>query len=160
MNWEAISTISEVVGTLAIIISLLYLAKQVKSQSSETQSASMHIFLAGFRETIANYSNHELANLFTRANHDIDSLTETEKLQIASSAQQLHRLYEEAFNLHNHGRLADDVWMPMVRQYASFMAAPSVRYVWDIRKHYYNDHFRAFVDNMDISDYSFEKQRR
>jgi len=158
MNWEAISTISEVIGALAIVISLIYLAIQVKSQSAETQSAAMHVFLAGFREAITTCSTHEFSVIFTKGNHDVDSLTEAEKFQLSTTVQQFNRVYEEAFNMHKHGRLDDDVWIPMVRQYASFMAAPAFRFVWDIRKQYYNDHFRAFVDNMDITDYSFEKK--
>jgi len=158
MDWNIIIAICEVVSLFALIISLIYLAKQVKHQIAETRSAAMHDFLAAFREAIASTSNAEIADIFIRANHDLDSLTEVEKFRLASTTQQLHRVYEEAFNMHKRGRLEDDAWIPMVRQYASFMAAPAIRFVWEIRKNYYNDQFREFVDNIVATEYSFEKK--
>ena len=159
MNWTIVIAVCEIVGAIAVISSLFYLAIQVKSQSTETRMAAMHDFSAGFREAIASFADAEIAEISMRGNHDIDSLTEVEKLRLSCTVQQLHRLYEEAFNMHKRGRLEDDTWLPMVRQYSSFMAAPSIQFVWDVRKNYYNDEFREFVDNLLVTEYTFEKKQ-
>lgn len=159
MNWTIVIAVCEIVGAIAVISSLFYLAIQVKSQNAETRMAAMHDFSAGFREAVASFADAEIAEISMRANHDIGSLTEVEKFRLSCTAQQLHRLYEEAFNMRKRGRIEDDTWLPMVRQYSSFMAAPGFRFIWDIRKNYYNDEFREFVDNMLVTEYTFEKKQ-
>ena len=42
VNWEAISAIGQLVGALAVVISLLYLAREVRSSAHATRVASMH----------------------------------------------------------------------------------------------------------------------
>jgi hypothetical protein len=42
VNWEAISAIGQIVGALAVVISLLYLAREVRSSAQATRVASMH----------------------------------------------------------------------------------------------------------------------
>lgn len=159
MNWNIVIAICEIVGAIAVVVSLIYLAFQIKSQSAETRSAAMHDFYAGFREAIASFADSEIADITIRGNHDIDSLTEVEKFRLASCAQQIHRLYEEAFNMRMKGRLEDDSWTPMVRQYSSFMAAPSIQFVWKIRKNYYNEQFQEFVDSLEVTAYLLDDKQ-
>jgi hypothetical protein len=39
VNWEAISAIGQLVGAIAVVISVLYLAVQVRSNARETRRA-------------------------------------------------------------------------------------------------------------------------
>jgi hypothetical protein len=41
VNWEAISAIGQIVGALAVVISLIYLATEVRSSVRATREASM-----------------------------------------------------------------------------------------------------------------------
>jgi hypothetical protein len=41
MNWEAISAIGEIVGATAVVVTLIYLAVQVRRGTSATQAASI-----------------------------------------------------------------------------------------------------------------------
>ena len=74
MNWDAIVAIVEVVGLLAVVVSLIYLAIQVRQNSQlmnqntfVARSAMVHetsVFYARFFELIA--ENSELASIFHR----------------------------------------------------------------------------------------------
>lgn len=41
VNWEAVGAIGQVVGAVAVVISLIYLATEVRSNARETPLASM-----------------------------------------------------------------------------------------------------------------------
>ena len=41
MNWEAIGAIGEFVGAVAVVVTLIYLAVQVRRGTSTTQAASI-----------------------------------------------------------------------------------------------------------------------
>ncbi|MBV9619020.1 MAG: hypothetical protein JO201_07385 [Verrucomicrobia bacterium] len=41
MNWEAISALGQIVGAIAVVISVIYLALQVRGNARQTRLASM-----------------------------------------------------------------------------------------------------------------------
>ena len=92
MNWDAIVAIVEVVGLMAVVVSLVYLAIQVRQNSQlisqntfVARSAMVHetsVFYARFFEMIAD--NSELASIFRRGvdseELDSDEITRFEAL--------------------------------------------------------------------------------
>jgi len=153
MNWDAIGAIGEIVGAAAVVVSLIYLAVQIRVQNSESRIAGNHAMSEGFRDSIAELSDANLSDIFHRAMGTVDSITDQELLQMFAVSQRILRVWEEAYGLHETGRIDTDLWDAMVRQYASFLGHAGIRHVWDLRKQYYNEKFRAFVDELPASDY-------
>ena len=74
MNWEAISAIGQIVGALAVVISLIYLATEVRSNARATRQAAMRSTLDSlnrFAQQII--GNADLAELRNRGFHDFES---------------------------------------------------------------------------------------
>ena len=88
MNWEAFGAIGEIIGAFAVIVSLVYLAIQVRNQNRETRIASVHEILEGFRTEISVFRNAEFAELLKKGGADFDSLSATEKIQFVGMATQ------------------------------------------------------------------------
>jgi len=42
----------------------------------------------------------------------------------------------------------------MIRQYSSYLAAPVFQMVWDLRRQYYDDDFREFIDKLPRTEYT------
>ena len=69
MNWDAITGSAEVLGALAVLITLFYLARQIGQNTEEIRSANYHSVTDSFNElnlTIA--GNPELAIVFRLGN--------------------------------------------------------------------------------------------
>ena len=64
MNWEAASTIAEIVGAIGVIASLIYLAVQIR-QSTRVSRAEMtkDLYLASRTAIMDIASNDELAKI-------------------------------------------------------------------------------------------------
>ena len=43
MNWEMISAIGQMLGAIGVIISIVYLAAQIRNQNKESQRAAMNV---------------------------------------------------------------------------------------------------------------------
>jgi hypothetical protein len=43
MNWEMISAVGQMLGALGVIISIVYLAAQIRNQNKESQGAAMNV---------------------------------------------------------------------------------------------------------------------
>lgn len=84
MNWDAIGTIAEVVSAAAVVVSLIYLAAQIKQNTKQVEEqARGQRFVAlgtlgeqwrGFRSQVTN--SPEVASIWRRGNEDFEGLDE------------------------------------------------------------------------------------
>ena len=153
MNWEAIGAIGEIFGAGAVVISLVYLALQIRTQNMESRLAAMHEISVGFRDSISTFTDPQMAELFTRVNSAEEPLTDTEMLQLIVGVQRIFRVWEEAYGQYLRGRLDPDIWEAMIRQYSSYLAAPAFQRVWELRRKYYNRDFCKFVHELPRTEY-------
>lgn len=69
VNWEAISAISESLGTFAVLVTLIYLTVQVKDSKSASADSNRIERAVGIREGLMSLAeNDELRNSFDKAN--------------------------------------------------------------------------------------------
>ena len=153
MDWEAVGAIGNLVGAVAVVVSLAYLALQVRGQNNEARAAAMHEIYAGFRESIATFAKRDQAEVMARANEDFDSLSDGDLIILISAAQVLLRLWEEAFHQHNQGRLDAHIWDVIADQYSSLLGNPAIGNVWELRKEFYDPRFRAYVEQKGIAQF-------
>jgi len=52
MNWAAAGVISEIVGAIAVVVSLLFLASEVKRNRNATESTSVDALAEPFRSHV------------------------------------------------------------------------------------------------------------
>ena len=146
MNWDAVGAIGEIVGAVAVVASLAYLAVQIRTQNAESRAVAMHNISIGFRDSINTFTDPQMATLMSRANSDGDDLSEPELIQLYAGVTKLFRVWEEAYLLHQRGHLDEDIWESMMRQYAILMGAKSFRRIWENRKDVFNPEFQKFAD--------------
>ncbi len=149
MNLEMIGIAAEVVGAGAVVLSLIYLAVQIRAQNREARVASMHDISVGFREAISTFTNIENADLVIRGNEDFDQLSDAEKLALISSWVIVFRVCEEGFIQKQEGRLDKRNWAAMEKWASTFMSVPCVRKIWSSRKVYFDFEFQKFMDALD-----------
>lgn len=81
MNWDAVSAISEIIASIAVVISVVYLAVQIRhsSQVSERQAfeGAVSNLLQNVFDDVA--SNEEVANIYHQGLKDFDGLSPVEK---------------------------------------------------------------------------------
>lgn len=155
MNWDAIGAVGELVGATAVVISLLYLAIQIRAQTKQASLTAMHDVAVGFRDAISMLSDTQMAGVYVKSFETFDSLEDHELFQTMVTSQQLLRVWEEAFYLHLDGRLDDRYWAGMNRQYLSFMSGPAMKHTWKLRREYYGDEFKKMVDEGPRTEYRY-----
>ncbi|HUE87962.1 MAG TPA: hypothetical protein VMO26_17960 [Vicinamibacterales bacterium] len=153
MDLNLLTAISDIVATVAVVISLLYLANQIRAQNREARIAAVHEISEAFRNATAHTQDAALASVYVRGKNDFEALEETERMQFVSLFHSLFRVWEDAFYQHRGGRLDERVWNAMVAQYSGYLSLPGFVRVWQIRKHAYSDDFRAFVDGTQPREY-------
>ena len=79
MNWEAISSIGELVGGVGVIITLLYLATQIRQNTRNLQQSASTVVNQALSDVNSRLSTDaEFVDIFLRGRLDIESLTPLE----------------------------------------------------------------------------------
>ena len=82
MNWDAIGVITEIIGTIVVIITLVYLSKQVKDGNKQAELEGMRHTLDGFNQYCQLIvSDKTVAELMIKGRADFHELDEAEQMQ-------------------------------------------------------------------------------
>ena len=149
MNWDAIGAIGEIIGAAAVVVSLIYLATQIRTQNKEARLATMHDITVGYRDSLATFIDVDLTELMVKANADFSSLTDAEAMRLISAIQRVLRVAEEAYIQYEEGRLDDRMWNPIAKQYGSYFSLPAFQRVWEMRRDYYDEKFVNFMESLE-----------
>ena len=148
MNWEAISAIGQLVGALAVVISLIYLANQVRSNARETRLAAMRStldFLTRFTQQIAEHA--DLAELRHRGFDDFESLEGVERARFGSYMHAMFRTMETVYYQHLEGHLDPRVWRGLEVVVRDINAYPGVQAWWRSYSRWFSgEEFAKFIN--------------
>jgi len=147
MNWDAIGAVGEAVGAAGVIISLLYLAVQIRGDARAKRAGTIHEQTqasVGFLNTLV--SAPEVAELYLRGIYDFASLQGAELVRFSSLMMHMFRLYEDQFLQWTEGDLDPTVWN-LDAPLDDFLTLPGVQAWWATRAHWYRPQFQLFVQD-------------
>ena len=111
MNWEAIGAVGEIVGAVAVLATLLYLALQIRQNTRFVQAATYHSAIRARNEfNFAVAMNPELSALLIRAADRNTALDAEEQQRFNALMWALFNLFEDAFVQHSQGLLSRESW--------------------------------------------------
>jgi len=147
MNWEAIGAVGEALGAAGVIISLLYLAVQIRGDARAKRAAMTHAQSqanAGFASILA--TGPEVAELYFRGIHDFASLQGAELVQFAALMTHMFRLYEDQFLQWTEGDLDPQVWHGLDAAIDDFCSMPGLQAWWKTRSRWFAEQFQALIE--------------
>ena len=153
MNWDAIGAIGEIIGAFAVVVSLVYLALQIRTQNTQAKLTALHEMSREQRVASEILITGNLSDIFVRANKDYDSIAEAESVQLIVFVTGLLRSWEGAFLENRDGSLDTKFWVSLSRDYIQPMGAASFQHIWKLRKQNYDPNFEKYVDSIELHEY-------
>ena len=148
MNWTAIGAIGEFLGATGVIITLIYLARQVRQNTRATRLSTSHSISAAARDWNRPLLNDpELAWAFQVGTEDPTKLDEKEQARFIELCFSLFRMFEDAHYQFQKGALDPDVWMGYEKLYAAYAKAPGFQAYWERRKETFRPEFQELIDS-------------
>ncbi len=148
MNWPAVGAIGQVVGAFAVVVSLAYLAVQVRQSTAAMSAQAAHDALAAVREFNQHFmTNPTMARIFSYGADDPSSLNETERQQFPHLVFNFFKTAEALHAQFLRGTLDADTWRAWERVFMTFGKSPGFSAVWTVRKGFFTPAFRSLYDS-------------
>lgn len=155
MNWEAAGAIGEIVGAAAVVVSLVYLASQIRTQNREARAASVHQVMHEYSTAISILHEPEMADIWVAAIEDFDSLSPSQRLRFVIYLTVAIRSFEDAYFQWREGRLETDVWHSLLTPLVDVKSTEAFRRYWELRRHQVRPEFANYIDGLEDGKYSF-----
>lgn len=149
MNWNAFGAIGEVVGALAVVLSLVYVSIQVRAGRRALQTNTRDSVFRQVQEF--NYvlmANPKLADVFQRGTDDFDSLEGDERAWFVSAMYSFFKMFENVYLHRLDGSVPPEVWhahLPLLSLYAT---RPGGRAYWTHRRPVFDPRYVAVLEGM------------
>jgi hypothetical protein len=138
VNWDAIGAIAELIGALGVILSLLYLALQVRQSGSQVVQNTAAVRASTYQsivDTVANHGaqflqNERLADITFRGGKDYQSLTDAERRLFDVNIANFLQAFSAAQYHYESGLLPKDEWYGFRNLLAFQFQSPGNRAAW------------------------------
>jgi hypothetical protein len=98
VNWEAIGAVGEILGAAAVVVTLLYLAIQVRHNTLATSSSTQQIHLDAWNAMSAMIiENLEVAQLLAMNDEEIAALDPVQQVRLEWFATKVFALWEHVY---------------------------------------------------------------
>ncbi len=146
MNWEAMGAFAEVVAAMGVIITLIYVATQIRQNTNQLQGDAI-IAINNTEEALVEdlRDDEELTRIFVIAASDWESLSAQEQARAHLYLHAYTRWYETCWLLWSRGAL-DDITYSSREAMAILMLSPKgSRLWWEGVKSVFDPRFVALI---------------
>jgi hypothetical protein len=147
MTLEEFNFIAEIIASIAVIASLLYVGLQVKQNTEATRATAAQSFAEvdnGFVGLI-NTSNN-LADILHRGAMSLSDLKGGELIQFMAFNDTAFMAMQSAYYQWDNGALDDRLWSSFKHAILGMLVQPGQREWWQHRRHWYDESFRDYVE--------------
>lgn len=147
MGWEAVGAIGEAIGAAGVVVSLLYLARQLRQNTLSVRSATYQSIVSNAAACNAALTqNRDVARVFREGCLDLERLDADARVQFSFLCAQIFDIFENLFLQHEHAAVEDDYWEPRARSYLDLLESPGIAAWWQGRRGDYSKRFEEFVE--------------
>jgi hypothetical protein len=143
VNWEAIGAVGEIVGAIAVVATLFYLASQIRQNTRVSRAEMTKDLMLASRSAILDLaSNDKLAGIWA----EIRDFRSEDVARRYSFYQSFFRLYELQFNLSKQGLLDDSIAASYLLVVRMFTQTKHFDEYWSAARGQFHDEFAAYVE--------------
>ena len=140
--------VAEVVGAIAVVISLFYVAFQIRQNTRAVRSAtaqSVHEHYASWYHLLA--GDGELSQIVVNGLKDYASLSEMDKARFVATFMAFLSYSQNAFIKWRENSLSEELWHGWELLMMNLVSAPGGRSFWKERGYIFGEEFRDYVEN-------------
>lgn len=147
MSLEDLGNVGEFVAAVAVVVSLIYLAVQIRQNTRAVRSASYQSIVNTANDLGHNFTQVPgFTALFLQGGMDPSKLSEEQLGTLTAHLVGMFRFYENVFYQHQEGMIDPKLWPGWQHDMLIWFDLPGFRHIWqDIRQRYCTE-FSRFLE--------------
>ncbi len=148
-NLESLANLGEIIGAIAVVVSLIYLAVQVRqnTQAQRTENFSRALDRVAAMQSALS-QNSESAAIFSKGVTDLSTLTPRERTQFTWVMYELFGAFEFMFLSSKSNSIPAEVWRRWSAAVGFWLSFSGVQAWWNARPIPFTDSFTSFVESL------------
>lgn len=132
MNWDAIGALGELLGSITVLITLIYLAIQTRSINKQSKAEARYAFVDAVGEiNMVIGQSQANASVFRRGLEEIANLNSDEKMQFLMYVGQYSNLWSVMHQLNDDDMLPQTQWKIVCTDIVSVLGSDGGRWFWN-----------------------------
>lgn len=147
MTIQELGSLGELIGAIATVATLVYLAVQIRTNTQTVRSAatqSVHEAFATWYRMLA--TDADLAQITAAGLQDYESLSDAERARFVATFMSFLSCWQDAFIKWREGALSRELWSGWEQVSMNLFMAPGGRAFWGERGYLFGDEFRRYVE--------------
>jgi hypothetical protein len=148
MTLNDLANLGQIIGALAVVISLFYVAHQIRQNTNAVRSATaqtVHEHFANWYHLIA--ADAELAQIAANGLRDYSSLSEQQRVRFVGAFMSFLSYSQNAFLKWREGLLTPALWLGWEQVMMNLFGAPGGKAFWKERSYLFGEEFRRYIEN-------------
>jgi hypothetical protein len=148
MSLGDLANLGQIIGAIAVVISLFYVAYQIRQNTNAVRSATaqaVHEHFAKWYHLLA--ADGDLSQIVANGLLDYSSLSDQEKARFIATFMAFLSYSQNAFLKWREGLLASPLWMGWELLIMNLICAPGGRTFWKERSYLLGEEFRQYVES-------------
>jgi hypothetical protein len=154
MSLEDLGNIGEFVAAVAVVVSLIYLAVQIRQNTSQIRQNTEATWVSAVQESthygaaVAGHliQNKHFARIFRIGAEDMSQLTQDERTQFDAFMNMVFAQFHVTFYQHEHSMVSDEILEARTSHMLWFLRQPGVAAWWSRNQGILSQSFRHYVD--------------
>jgi hypothetical protein len=149
MDITTLAAWGEFLGGIAVVVSLIYLASQIRQNSKLLQvSASVAQGESEITQYKLGVDDPELVHIIERGCVDRDSLSDSDRRRFESVLGMVTAVFQRNYFMAQDGALKQAIWQGEKRGNIEMLRQPGSRGWWNESKSRFSDEFGEFLDGL------------
>ncbi|MCL2450612.1 MAG: hypothetical protein FWD17_16820 [Polyangiaceae bacterium] len=155
MSLSDLASLGSFVSGIAVLISLVYLALQVRQTERNQQISIRHSRVSRIVELHVALADPAVADAWLHGSGSPEAVTRTELSQFINLCRALFFHFEDSFYQREEGLLNDDAFETVDAGARLIARSPGVRAAWKVQRANFGGRFLAFMDRV-VAESSLE----
>jgi hypothetical protein len=149
MDWQATIAVSEVLGVIGVIVTLVYVGKQLHMSNLAAEAASTDQITHRFLQWMLDVAGDDaVARFFRDGVAALKQSPPSEVMRIFGSIQVLLKIVEEMHQLRVKGFINDDSWSGWENWFSNMKSYDIVELFFVAKQNNYSQSFRTFWNSL------------
>ena len=152
MNWDAFGAIAELAGALVVVVSVVYLAVQIRHSTRVSKAAAQNAAVTALRDVTKPLAQDaELSRIFRVGLEGVGGLEGEDRIRFFHLAFQFFKGAEGVHFQYVQGVLDEGLWRGYSTLFHHYFSTTGFREYWDLRRDSFSPAFQRFQDTIPLS---------